>query len=59
MEFSAEDATRSEPEFLARIFRAVVAEGATTINVPDTVGYTTPEEQERTPDVGYEPFTDA
>ncbi|WP_216319805.1 2-isopropylmalate synthase [Deinococcus aestuarii] len=44
VEFSAEDATRSEPEFLARIFRAVVAEGATTINVPDTVGYTTPEE---------------
>ncbi|MEF2278115.1 2-isopropylmalate synthase [Deinococcus sp. YIM 134068] len=44
VEFSAEDATRSEPEFLARIFKAVVAEGATTINVPDTVGYTTPEE---------------
>lgn len=44
VEFSAEDATRSEREFLARIFRAAVEAGATTINVPDTVGYTTPEE---------------
>ncbi|WP_034384901.1 2-isopropylmalate synthase [Deinococcus sp. YIM 77859] len=44
VEFSAEDATRSEREFLARIFKAAVEAGATTINVPDTVGYTTPEE---------------
>ncbi|ADV67159.1 2-isopropylmalate synthase [Deinococcus maricopensis] len=44
VEFSAEDATRSDPQFMARIFRAVVDAGATTINVPDTVGYTTPEE---------------
>ncbi|MEW6421750.1 MAG: 2-isopropylmalate synthase [Deinococcota bacterium] len=44
VEFSAEDATRSDRDFLARIFRAAVEAGATTINVPDTVGYTTPEE---------------
>ncbi|MFC4452631.1 2-isopropylmalate synthase [Deinococcus sonorensis] len=44
VEFSAEDATRSEWPFLARIFKAVVEAGATTINVPDTVGYTTPDE---------------
>lgn len=44
VEFSAEDATRSTPEFLAEIFRAVAEAGATTINVPDTVGYTTPQE---------------
>ncbi|MGI6084502.1 MAG: 2-isopropylmalate synthase [Acetivibrionales bacterium] len=44
IEFSAEDATRSEPEFLYRIFEAVIDAGATVINVPDTVGYTTPEE---------------
>ncbi|MBZ9749525.1 2-isopropylmalate synthase [Deinococcus sp. HMF7604] len=44
VEFSAEDATRSELPFLIRIFQAVVEAGATTINIPDTVGYTTPEE---------------
>lgn len=44
IEFSAEDATRSEPEFLARIFRETIRAGATTINIPDTVGYTVPEE---------------
>lgn len=44
IEFSAEDATRSEPEFLGRIFEKVIAAGATTINIPDTVGYTTPDE---------------
>jgi 2-isopropylmalate synthase len=44
IEFSAEDATRSEPEFLYRVFEAVIDAGATVINVPDTVGYTTPEE---------------
>jgi 2-isopropylmalate synthase len=44
VEFSAEDATRSDRDFLVRIFRAAVEAGATTINVPDTVGYTTPEE---------------
>jgi len=42
VEFSAEDATRSNPEYLARIFEAVIAAGATTINVPDTVGFTLP-----------------
>ncbi len=44
VEFSAEDATRSEPEFLVKLFSAVVKAGATTLNVPDTVGYTTPDE---------------
>ena len=44
IEFSAEDATRSEPEFLARIFDGVIKAGATTINIPDTVGYTVPDE---------------
>jgi 2-isopropylmalate synthase len=44
VEFSAEDALRSEPEFLVEVFSAVVAAGATTLNAPDTVGYTTPAE---------------
>lgn len=44
IEFSAEDASRSNPEFLYRIFEEVIRAGATTINVPDTVGYTSPEE---------------
>src|SRR5690625_1825816 len=44
VEFSAEDATRSDPAFLSRVFEAVIAAGATTINIPDTVGYTTPGE---------------
>lgn len=42
IEFSAEDATRSNPEFLARVIDAAIEAGATTINIPDTVGYTTP-----------------
>ncbi len=44
IEFSAEDATRSDVEFLAKIFDAVIKAGATTINIPDTVGYTVPDE---------------
>jgi 2-isopropylmalate synthase len=44
VEFSAEDATRSDPDFLVRIVTAAVKAGATTINLPDTVGYTTPDE---------------
>ncbi|MBI3734333.1 MAG: 2-isopropylmalate synthase [Chloroflexi bacterium] len=44
VEFSAEDATRSDPEFLFRVLEVAIAAGATTVNVPDTVGYTTPEE---------------
>jgi len=44
VEFSAEDGTRSEWEFLRELVEAVIEEGATTINIPDTVGYTTPEE---------------
>lgn len=42
VEFSAEDALRSEIDFLARVFGAVIEAGATTLNVPDTVGYSTP-----------------
>ncbi len=44
IEFSAEDATRSDKDFLVSVFNAAIAAGAKTINVPDTVGYTTPEE---------------
>jgi len=47
VEFSAEDASRSDPEFLCRVFEGTIAAGATTINVPDTVGYATPEEYAR------------
>ena len=44
VEFSAEDAGRSEIDFLCRIFEAVIKAGATTINVPDTVGYNVPQQ---------------
>ena len=44
VEFSAEDATRSDFDFLCRVIEAVVKVGATTINLPDTVGYSTPDE---------------
>lgn len=44
VEWSAEDATRSEPEFLKRCIDTAIKAGATTINLPDTVGYTTPAE---------------
>jgi 2-isopropylmalate synthase len=44
VEFSAEDALRTEPDFLAEVFSAAVAAGASTLNAPDTVGYTTPAE---------------
>lgn len=44
VEFSAEDAMRTEPAFLAEVFSAAVAAGATTLNAPDTVGYMTPDE---------------
>ena len=44
VEFSAEDATRSDIRFLLRIVDAAIQAGATTINLPDTVGYTTPDE---------------
>ncbi len=42
VEFSPEDAGRSEPDFLCRLLEAVIRAGATTVNIPDTVGYTTP-----------------
>lgn len=46
IEFSAEDATRSEPEFLAKIVRAAIKNGASVVNLPDTVGYTSPAEMQ-------------
>ncbi len=47
VEFSCEDATRSDPAFVAEVIGAAIAEGATTINIPDTVGYTMPTEFQR------------
>ena len=44
VQFSAEDATRSDLDFLCRVVEAVIKVGATTINLPDTVGYSTPDE---------------
>src|SRR5580692_6758218 len=44
VEFSAEDGARTSPEFLEQISKAVVAAGARTVNIPDTVGYSTPDE---------------
>jgi 2-isopropylmalate synthase len=46
VEFSAEDATRSDPTFLAEVCREAIAFGATTVNLPDTVGYCLPDEHE-------------
>ena len=46
IQFSAEDATRSDMDFLEKVVRAAIAAGATTVNLPDTVGYTTPGEHE-------------
>jgi 2-isopropylmalate synthase len=43
VEFSPEDGYRSDPDFLCRVLETVIAEGATTINIPDTVGYAVPE----------------
>ncbi|MDP1809130.1 MAG: 2-isopropylmalate synthase [Actinomycetota bacterium] len=62
VEFSPEDATRSDFEFLCRIVRAAIDSGATVINIPDTVGYALPEEfadlikqlRERLPELGRE-----
>lgn len=44
VEFSLEDGSRTEPEFMYRVIEAVINAGASTINIPDTVGYGTPEE---------------
>lgn len=44
VEFSAEDATRTDPDYLEQISNAVVEAGARTVNLPDTVGYSTPDE---------------
>jgi 2-isopropylmalate synthase len=47
VEWSAEDATRSDPDFLCRVVQAAIDAGATTINLPDTVGYALPEDMAR------------
>jgi 2-isopropylmalate synthase len=47
VEWSAEDATRSDPDFLCRVVEAAIRAGATTINLPDTVGYALPEDMAR------------
>ena len=44
VEFSAEDATRSDPDFVARVCRVAIESGATVVNLPDTVGYSMPHE---------------
>lgn len=44
VEFSAEDASRSEPDFLVQVFNEAIKAGATTLNIPDTVGYALPKE---------------
>ncbi len=44
VEFSAEDASRSDRDFLCRVFEAAIEAGASTVNIPDTVGYALPEE---------------
>ncbi|HZO72015.1 MAG TPA: 2-isopropylmalate synthase [Ktedonobacteraceae bacterium] len=46
VEFSAEDATRSDWDYLCRVFEIAIKQGATTVNIPDTVGYTLPQEYE-------------
>src|SRR5918999_2664434 len=46
VQFSAEDATRSDFDFLCRVVEAVIDAGCTTVNLPDTVGYSTPDEIE-------------
>jgi 2-isopropylmalate synthase len=47
VEFSAEDGSRSDPDFLCRIFGSAIDAGATTVNLPDTVGYAVPDEFEQ------------
>jgi 2-isopropylmalate synthase len=44
VQFSAEDATRSDIDFLSRVIQEVISAGCTTVNLPDTVGYSTPDE---------------
>src|SRR5205823_11561137 len=44
VEFSPEDGSRSDPDFLCRVLEAVIKDGASTINIPDTVGYAVPQQ---------------
>jgi 2-isopropylmalate synthase len=60
VEFSCEDAGRSDPDYLVEVCTAAIESGATTLNIPDTVGYTSPDEffelirylREKTPGAG-------
>jgi 2-isopropylmalate synthase len=54
VEFSPQDATRTDPDFLCEVVRATIEAGATTINIPDTVGYTLPYEFEEVLSYVYE-----
>ena len=65
VEFSAEDGSRSTPDFLSKVFEAAIEAGATTVNLPDTVGYAIPEEfaelvkyvKEHTPNINQAVFS--
>jgi 2-isopropylmalate synthase len=65
IQFSAEDATRSDPDFLCRVIQEVISAGCTTVNLPDTVGYSTPDEigaffravLDRVPNAGHATFS--
>ncbi|MCJ7772565.1 MAG: 2-isopropylmalate synthase [Desulfobacterales bacterium] len=65
VEFSAEDGSRSDRDFLCKIFEAAIEAGATTVNLPDTVGYAIPEEfsdlvkyvMDHTPNIGKAVFS--
>ena len=65
VEFSAEDGSRSTPDFLCKVFEAAIEAGATTVNLPDTVGYAIPEEfadlvtyvKEHTPNINQAVFS--
>jgi 2-isopropylmalate synthase len=65
VEFSAEDGSRSMPDFLCKVFEAAIEAGATTVNLPDTVGYAIPEEfadlvkyvKEHTPNINQAVFS--
>ncbi len=65
VQFSAEDATRSDMDFLCRVIQEVISAGCTTVNLPDTVGYSTPDEigeffrtvLDRVPNAGHATFS--
>ena len=56
VEFSPEDGSRSDVEFMAEVVQIAIDEGATTINVPDTVGYTMPRYRDVAPPIQMSPI---